>query len=145
MLPPIFLPFRLLCRADFFACDQRNQRAIDGTGENLGRVAAHDGLNHSIDGGAVVDIAAHEGGIDRLGRHENGFQVDALLAVEAFMIGEMKRQKADVVGLDAEADFFRSALCAEIARSDGERENYPQNGGNTHCSCPGELCRSHSA
>ena len=85
-------------------------------GEYPRRIAAHDGLDDAIDRGAVVDIAAHEGGVDRLGRHENGFQVDALLAVVTFMVGEMKRQKADVVGLDAEADSFRRRLGCRIAR-----------------------------
>ena len=107
--------------ADFFARDERNQRAVNGAGKNFRGVAAHDGLNHAVDRGAVVDIAAYEGGVNRLGRHEDGLQVDALLAVKALVKREMKRQKADVVGLDAEADFFR--LGKQIVRRGEAGEN----------------------
>jgi len=56
-------------------------------------------------------IAAHKGGVHRLGGHEDHFQIDALLAVEPFVVGDMKRQEANIGRLNSHSNFFERRLC----------------------------------
>src|SRR5262249_53111523 len=86
------------------------QRTVHGASQYFGGSAADDSLNDAVDSGAIVDVAPHEGRIDRLGGHENHLEIDALLAIETFVISDVERQKADVGRLDTHPDPFHGCL-----------------------------------
>src|SRR6476660_8918130 len=94
-----FLALEVARPANILSANERLQWPIDGTGQNFGRRAAHDPLDNAIDGGAIIKIAAHKSGVHRLSGHENHFQIDSLLAVKSFGIGDMEWQKTDIGGL----------------------------------------------
>ena len=110
---PDFSSLEIARCANVFSGDEGLQRSVDGAGENLRRRPAHDTLDDAVDRSAVVEIAAHEGRVYGLCRHENRLQIYSLLAVKALVISEMKRQKADVSGLNPHPDFFET-LRAQI-------------------------------
>ena len=121
-----FLSTEIARRANILSRNERLQRPVDGAGENFRRIPAHDALDDAVDRRAVVEIAAHEGRVDCLGRHENHFQVDSLLTVKSFVIGDVKRQKADVGGLDPHPDSFESLPMQFRIRKHDQENDYSE-------------------
>src|SRR6266545_5360444 len=122
-----FLPLEITRRSNTFSDDERLQRPVDGARENFGRRAAHDALNDTVHRGAVVDVAADEGRIHRLCRHENRFQFNSLFAIESLMISGVKWQKADVGGLNPHPDFLDWRLRVDrCIRNEDRRDEKPK-------------------
>jgi hypothetical protein len=115
--------FELTGGADLFFAYERLQRTIHGASQYFGGRAANNRLNNAVYGGAIVDVTAHEGGVDRLGRHEDGFEVDALFAVETLVIGNVERQKTDVGRLDPHSDLLHDCLRMNISIRDEDEKD----------------------
>jgi hypothetical protein len=127
-----FFSFELAGGADFFFAHERLQRSVHRASQYFRGGAANDGLNNAVDGGAVVQVAAHEGGIDRLGSHENHFEIDSLVAVESLVIGNVERQKTDVGGLDAHSDFSCCGLRMDNPIRGKDDEDHKSNSAQLH-------------
>src|SRR5919108_5976726 len=121
-----FFAFEVLRLADVFSGNQRLQRAIHGTCQDFACSAADDSLNDTVYGCAVVDIAAHECCVDRLRGHKDDLQIDSLLAIEALMISDMKRQKADIGRLDSHPDFSHRLSMSAVNRENGTKNQEPK-------------------
>ena len=109
-LPAIFFPLKLVGVFNLFAADEKQQRLADGNDQKLHRAPLNRRADDAGDRSVNIDLARQGRGIDDVGWHQDDFQFDALVFVEALMISDLERQVADVGFGNPNANLLRAGL-----------------------------------